>query len=57
MVKELGRKAGAAFASASDDANDLAELLLDQAHILDGEAPADPAKFAEQMNRLVLKGL
>ena len=53
----LVRKAGAAFASASDDANDLAELLLDQAHILDGEAPADPAKFAEQMNRLVLKGL
>lgn len=33
---------------------DLAWLLLDQARILEGAAPADPAKFAERMNRFVL---
>jgi molecular chaperone HtpG len=53
----LVRRAASAFASSSEDAKDLAELLLDQAHILDGEAPADPAKFTERMNRLVLRGL
>jgi molecular chaperone HtpG len=53
----LVRRVGDAFARGSDEAAELAELLLDQAHILDGEAPADPAKFAERMNRLLLKGL
>ena len=53
----LVRRVGAAFASSDSEAADLAELLLDQAHILDGEAPADPAKFAERMNRLLLKGV
>lgn len=33
---------------------DLAWLLLDQARILEGALPADPAKFAERMNRFVL---
>ena len=36
---------------------DLSELLLDQAQILDGEVPADPAAFAKRMNRLVVGGL
>ncbi len=36
---------------------DLAQLLLDQARILEGEAPPDPRAFTERMNRLVLKGL
>jgi len=36
---------------------DIAQLLLDQAHILEGGTPADPARFAEVMNRLVLKGV
>jgi molecular chaperone HtpG len=36
---------------------DLAELLLDQAHILDGEVPDDPAAFAARVNRLVARGL
>ena len=39
------------------DVTDLAELLLDQAHILDGEIPDDPAAFAGRMNRLVARGL
>ena len=53
----LVRRVGAAFAASDGNAADLAELLLDQAYILDGEAPADPAKFTERMNRLLLKGL
>jgi molecular chaperone HtpG len=39
------------------DVVDLAELLLDQAQILDGEVPADPAAFATRMNRLIARGL
>ncbi len=34
--------------------DDLAWLLLDQARILEGGAPEDPAKFAERMNRVLL---
>ena len=39
------------------DVADLSELLLDQAHILDGEVPDDPAAFAARVNRLVARGL
>jgi molecular chaperone HtpG len=31
--------------------------LLDQAHILDGEVPDDPAAFAARVNRLIARGL
>lgn len=36
---------------------DIAALLLDQAHILDGEVPADPAAFARRLNAFVVRGL
>ncbi|MFY0613536.1 MAG: molecular chaperone HtpG [Hyphomicrobiaceae bacterium] len=39
------------------DVTDLASLLLDQAQILDGEVPKDPAAFAERLNRLIERGL
>jgi molecular chaperone HtpG len=39
------------------DATDLSLLLLEQAQILDGELPDDPAAFASRLNRLVLRGL
>ncbi len=39
------------------DVADLAEMLFDQACILDGEVPADPAAFAARLNRLVVRGL
>jgi molecular chaperone HtpG len=39
------------------DVSDIAALLLDQAHILDGEVPADPASFAKRLNALVVRGL
>ncbi len=37
--------------------DDLSLLLLEQAQILDGELPEDPAAFAARLNRLVLPGL
>jgi len=39
------------------DVSDIAALLLDQAHILDGEVPADPAAFAKRLNTFVVRGL
>jgi len=38
-------------------AADLSFLLLEQAQILDGELPEDPAAFANRLNRLVMEGL
>ncbi len=34
-----------------------AQLLFDEARILEGETPADPASFATRMNRMMLKAL
>ncbi|MGC2813507.1 MAG: molecular chaperone HtpG [Bradyrhizobium sp.] len=47
----------AAISTAKDAARDLSLLLLEQAQILDGELPEDPAAFAGRLNRLVLRGL
>jgi molecular chaperone HtpG len=46
-----------AIAGAGDAAKDLSFLLLEQAQILDGELPEDPAAFAVRLNRLVLLGV
>jgi len=40
-----------------DEVNDLSALLFEQAKILDGEVPDDPAAFATRLNRLVIRGL
>ena len=50
---------GALAAAGSDTAktDDIAALLLEQAQILDGELPDDPAAFAARINRLALRGL
>jgi molecular chaperone HtpG len=50
---------GAIAKAAADTAttNDLSLLLLEQAQILDGELPEDPAAFAARLNRLVLQGV
>ncbi|MGY4303738.1 molecular chaperone HtpG [Bradyrhizobium sp. USDA 4369] len=37
--------------------DDMSFLLLEQAQILDGELPEDPAAFAARLNRLVLQGI
>ena len=39
------------------DVADIAALLLDQAHILDGDVPTDPAAFARRLNAFVVRGL
>jgi molecular chaperone HtpG len=46
----------AAIPTAGTDAADLSFLLLEQAQILDGELPEDPAAFAGRLNRLVIGG-
>jgi molecular chaperone HtpG len=45
----------AALPQAGTDAADLSFLLLEQAQILDGELPEDPAAFTGRLNRLVLR--
>ncbi|MDI1265189.1 MAG: molecular chaperone HtpG [bacterium] len=47
----------AAIAGNKEAARDLSLLLLEQAQILDGELPDDPAGFAGRLNQLVLRGL
>lgn len=47
----------AAVATSGDAAADLSLLLLEQAQILDGELPEDPAAFAGRLNALVLRGI
>jgi len=54
LVKAIG---GAQKASNESDVGDLSALLFEQAQILDGEVPDDPAAFAARMNRLVVRGL
>jgi molecular chaperone HtpG len=54
LVKALG---AAKTQTRDDDVADLSALLLDQAQILDGEVPEDPAAFAARLNRLVVRGL
>ena len=46
----------AAITGVKDAAADLSFLLLEQAQILDGELPEDPAAFASRLNQLVLRG-
>jgi molecular chaperone HtpG len=47
----------AAISGTQDAAADLSFLLLEQAQILDGELPEDPAAFANRLNQLVLRGM
>ena len=47
----------AAMAGDKESARDLSFLLLEQAQILDGELPDDPAAFANRLNELVLRGI
>jgi molecular chaperone HtpG len=55
--KAGGTAGGEAKTSNHKKAEDLSLLLLEQAQILDGELPEDPAAFAARLNRLVLQGM
>lgn len=54
MVKALG---AAKKEDRPRDVDDLANLLLDEACILDGEIPSDPAAFARRLNDYVVRAL
>ena len=54
LVKALARAQKDAHEA---DVSDLSALLFEQAQILDGEVPDDPAAFAARLNRLVVRGL
>jgi molecular chaperone HtpG len=49
--------AGAIDEKREADVADIASLLLDQASILEGDVPDDPAAFARRLNDLVVRGL
>jgi molecular chaperone HtpG len=53
LVRAVGR---AQETKNESDVNDLAALLFEQAQILDGETPEDPAAFVARLNRLVMRG-
>ncbi|NNE22833.1 MAG: molecular chaperone HtpG [Rhizobiales bacterium] len=55
LIKALADKAKSAGASA--DFDDSAQLLLDQAYVLEGEPVADPAGFASRLTKLLSKSL
>jgi molecular chaperone HtpG len=52
LIAKLGQASGD-----EEGRRDLAFLLLDQARIAEGEAPADPRAFAERLERLMAKAL
>jgi molecular chaperone HtpG len=54
LVKALAR---AKQEERETDVADLSALLLEQAQILDGEVPEDPAAFTARLNRLIMRGL
>jgi molecular chaperone HtpG len=54
LVKALGQ---AKKEEREADIADLSALLLEQAQILDGELPEDPAAFTTRLNRLIMRGL
>ena len=57
LVKALVARVNSKAKAKQSDFEDLGWLLLDEARLLDGMAPVDPARFSDRLNRLVLAGL
>jgi molecular chaperone HtpG len=57
LVTAIAKVGSDAKTSDHRTADDLSLLLLEQAQILDGELPDDPAAFTARLNRLVLQGV
>ncbi len=57
MVKKLATRAGQADAENDSLLKDAAHLLLDQARIADGEAPADPVEFSRRLTAVMESAL
>jgi molecular chaperone HtpG len=53
LVKALAR---AKTEERETDIADISSLLLEEAQILDGEVPEDPAGFTMRLNRLIIRG-
>ncbi|MCL4767813.1 MAG: molecular chaperone HtpG [Hyphomicrobiaceae bacterium] len=54
LITAIGRRIAE---TGKEEAAELARLLLDEARILEGETPADPADFVARMNRMMLRAL
>lgn len=57
LVTALSETAKAGASGAGDSIEEVGLLLLDQARILEGEPPLDPAAFSRRLAGLVAKGL
>ncbi len=55
LIKAIARLASKK--GAADDLSDAAQLLLDQARIIEGEMPADPAGFSRRLSAVMTRGL
>ncbi len=55
LIRSLAGRVG--IDGAGDDLGDAAWLLFEQARILEGEAPSDPAGFARRLSALMARGL
>ena len=57
MILDLAKIVSKRGNAASEELEDVAWLLLDQALIIEGESPADPSAFAQRMSNIIGKGL
>ena len=57
LIRRLADTVAAKGGDAAGALDDIAWLLLDQARIIEGETPPDPAAFARRMTEVMAKGL
>ena len=57
MILDLAKIVSKRGNAASEELEDVAWLLLDQALIIEGESPPDPSAFAQRMSNIIGKGL
>ncbi len=57
LIRRLADTVAEKGGEASGELDDVAWLLLDQARIIEGETPPDPAAFARRMTQVMNKGL
>ena len=57
LIRRLAETVAANGSEVSSKLDDIAWLLLDQARIIEGETPPDPAAFARRMADVMAKGL
>ncbi|NKB47966.1 MAG: molecular chaperone HtpG [Alphaproteobacteria bacterium] len=57
LIRHLADTVAEKGGDASGELDDVAWLLLDQARIIEGETPPDPAAFARRMADVITKGL